>query len=314
MKLGLDKAVLQRMDANSAMGNESSSGAPSALSKQEVENLLKKGAYAAFLDDSDSQKFCEEDIDEILERRTRVIKHSAEGAKGSIFSKASFASGDTDKNLEMDDPLFWDKVAQMAELNIEEPMEEADLLLQLEPRLRKQVHKFGDDEVEGGAYDDNSDEEYGNLADGATKRNAPRDFKIWTPTEKARFERAIMLYGFSSWDKTLRISSLTLDAFARRSEQDLEAVGRQLMRYCLRNNVLEPDLVRDIKNVLGIDPGDVPEESPCKSVEVPDAPYPDATQKQIKEYRSYLIESPPEYREHIDRKGKALLTRIQLVF
>ncbi len=38
-------------------------------------------------DDSDaSSKFCEEDIDQILERRTQVIKMTGE-EKGSTFSK-----------------------------------------------------------------------------------------------------------------------------------------------------------------------------------------------------------------------------------
>lgn len=54
MKLGLDKAVLQRMDNSSANADDPFSEynkTASALSKQEVEALLKKGAYGAFLDD-----------------------------------------------------------------------------------------------------------------------------------------------------------------------------------------------------------------------------------------------------------------------
>ncbi len=55
MKLGLDKAVLQRMDSSSTANTDDPFGeynkTASALSKQEVEALLKKGAYATFLDD-----------------------------------------------------------------------------------------------------------------------------------------------------------------------------------------------------------------------------------------------------------------------
>lgn len=97
MKLGLDKALLQRMDGGDGITDPfaSESSAPSALSKTEVEMLLKKGAYGAFLDDEASTQFCEEDIDEILLRRTQTIRHDSTTEKGSIFSKASFASANT---------------------------------------------------------------------------------------------------------------------------------------------------------------------------------------------------------------------------
>ena len=52
-----------------------------------MEDLLKKGAYGAVMeDDNDGDKFCEEDIDQILKQRTQVIKLE-EGEKGSTFSK-----------------------------------------------------------------------------------------------------------------------------------------------------------------------------------------------------------------------------------
>ena len=52
MKLGLDKAILQRMDAQSAYGgDDADSKSTPQLSKSEIEALLKKGAYGAFLDD-----------------------------------------------------------------------------------------------------------------------------------------------------------------------------------------------------------------------------------------------------------------------
>lgn len=58
-----------------------------ALSKQEVEDLLKRGAYGAIMDeDDDAKKFCEEDIDQILQRRAHTITIES-GVKGSTFSK-----------------------------------------------------------------------------------------------------------------------------------------------------------------------------------------------------------------------------------
>lgn len=59
------------------------------LSKKEVEDLLRKGAYGALMDEEDEgSKFCEEDIDQILQRRTQTITIESEG-KGSTFAKVA---------------------------------------------------------------------------------------------------------------------------------------------------------------------------------------------------------------------------------
>lgn len=61
------------------------------LSKLEVEDLLKKGAYGALMDEEDEgSKFCEEDIDQILQRRTQTITIQSEG-KGSTFAKVEIS-------------------------------------------------------------------------------------------------------------------------------------------------------------------------------------------------------------------------------
>lgn len=60
------------------------------FSKKEIEDLLRKGAYAAIMEEDDEgSKFCEEDIDQILLRRTTTITIESEG-KGSTFAKACF--------------------------------------------------------------------------------------------------------------------------------------------------------------------------------------------------------------------------------
>lgn len=57
------------------------------FSKKEIEDLLRKGAYAAIMEEDDEgSKFCEEDIDQILLRRTTTITIESEG-KGSTFAK-----------------------------------------------------------------------------------------------------------------------------------------------------------------------------------------------------------------------------------
>ena len=84
LKLGLDKAVLK------SMRNADQATPVSQFSKKEVEDLLKRGAYGAVMDDSnEADQFCEEDIDAILKRRTQVIQIESEG-KGSTFSKVQW--------------------------------------------------------------------------------------------------------------------------------------------------------------------------------------------------------------------------------
>uniref|UniRef100_A0A8C8ACH0 Uncharacterized protein n=1 Tax=Otus sunia TaxID=257818 RepID=A0A8C8ACH0_9STRI len=82
LKLGLDKAVLQSMS-----GREGNIAGIQQFSKKEIEDLLRKGAYAAIMEEDDEgSKFCEEDIDQILLRRTTTITIESEG-KGSTFAK-----------------------------------------------------------------------------------------------------------------------------------------------------------------------------------------------------------------------------------
>lgn len=67
-------------------------------------------------DDNAGDQFCEEDIDQILQRRTQVIQLEA-GIKGSKFAKASFTASDTRTDIDIDDPEFWQKWAKKAEVD-----------------------------------------------------------------------------------------------------------------------------------------------------------------------------------------------------
>lgn len=92
MKMGLDQAVLQ--------GIENTGGNKDVMTKEEVEKLLKNGAYDIFKEDKDgsgekeSNDFVSQDIDSILARRAKTIVHENTGSKssaaGGTFSKASF--------------------------------------------------------------------------------------------------------------------------------------------------------------------------------------------------------------------------------
>lgn len=58
--------------------------------KKEIEELLRKGVYGVLMDDDKvGDEFCEEDIDQILQQRIKVIQIELEG-KGLIFVKVSF--------------------------------------------------------------------------------------------------------------------------------------------------------------------------------------------------------------------------------
>ncbi|XP_010775612.1 voltage-dependent T-type calcium channel subunit alpha-1H-like [Notothenia coriiceps] len=71
LKLGLDRAVLQSMTGNKEGNNN---GPVQQFSKKEIEDLLRKGAYAAIMDENDEGNcFCEEDIDQILQRRATFL-------------------------------------------------------------------------------------------------------------------------------------------------------------------------------------------------------------------------------------------------
>lgn len=100
LKLGLDRAVLQKMSYDNKDHK--------MKKKDAVEILLKKGAYGVLMEtDEASRKFCEEDIDQILERRTKIIRHQ-DG--GNVFSKASFQVEE-----EIDDPDFWENLLSKKE-------------------------------------------------------------------------------------------------------------------------------------------------------------------------------------------------------
>ncbi|KAI8331392.1 P-loop containing nucleoside triphosphate hydrolase protein [Chlamydoabsidia padenii] len=307
MKLGLDKAVMQRSNLQPD-GTSGTGTSKNELNKKEIEDLLKKGAYGAMLDDESSAKFCEEDIDQILERRTTVIRHEG-NEKGSVFSKATFSTSSSTgtEAVELDDPDFWEKWAAQANVDTTEAPDENDLIV-FEPRRRKQVQRFGtldEDEDDTLSVNDNaidSDAAYEDENDRSQKRDQPRP---WTLSEKTKFERKLMIFGYGAWDQMATY-------FSRRTSKDLKAVTRSLMRQVLpqvtQNSEEDRKLVEDIEDILETDNQD----------EMVDGntvmPYQGASKKQIAEYKTFLIQAPSDYIEHIERKGRNLLLRIQMLY
>ena len=116
LKMGLDQAVLK--------GFEKGAGSEAGMTKEEVERLLKHGAYDILNEDkagtaeAASNEFMQLDIDAILAGRSRTVVHentgSQSGAAGGTFSKASFqmtkTPGKEKEAVDLDDPNFWAKV------------------------------------------------------------------------------------------------------------------------------------------------------------------------------------------------------------
>ena len=226
LKLGLDKAVLQSM--NTSMGKNVPEKSNS-LTKKEVEDLLKKGAYGALMDDDTAgDKFVEEDIEMILQRRTKTVTQDTSAQKGGSFSKASFASADTE-DIQIDDPEFWQKWAKKAEI---EEIDTKTTLVVDEPRERKSVARFGRNESKlacemraGSDMDSSSGSDYdesgmrrGRSAgkdDGKKKKRGRRsrfdfdedymdddnnvEYGEWTRSELFRIEKAALLFGYVSF-------------------------------------------------------------------------------------------------------------------
>lgn len=170
MKMGLDQAVLQGIEDG---GSESSVSfifdfsfqstfvqinkifvaIKKNLTKEEVEKLLRHGAYDMFQEENEgksekeSNEFIEQDIDTILERRAKTVIHENTGSKssaaGGTFSKATFkglTGNETDQNgtstsadVDIDDPDFWKKMVGEAKF------EDEDIIKSTKKRSRGNV-------------------------------------------------------------------------------------------------------------------------------------------------------------------------------
>nr|XP_018669889.1 chromodomain-helicase-DNA-binding protein 7 isoform X2 [Ciona intestinalis] len=242
LKLGLDKAVLQSISGRQDQIT-SQTTAPQ-LSKTEVEDLLKRGAYGAIMDDDDAaSKFCEEDIDQILDRRAHTVTLES-GEKGSTFSKASFVSNVDQSDISLDDPNFWEKWAKKADLDLQQ-LKDNKLILEI-PRHRKQTRRFGgnsdDAEIfaEIGSESEDSEYESGDeRSEGRSKKSKFRSRaggagggqrKGWGRRDCFRIEKCLLTYGWGRWSAIQtrgRFSGMI-------SHEELEELSRIVLMYCLK--------------------------------------------------------------------------------
>ncbi|XP_057590494.1 chromodomain-helicase-DNA-binding protein 7 isoform X2 [Hippopotamus amphibius kiboko] len=224
LKLGLDKAVLQSMS-----GRENAPNGVQQLSKKEIEDLLRKGAYGALMDEEDEgSKFCEEDIDQILLRRTHTITIESEG-KGSTFAKASFVASGNRTDISLDDPNFWQKWAKKAELDIDALNGRNNLVIDT-PRVRKQTRLYSavkeDELMEFSDLESDSEEKP------CTKPRRPQDrSQGYARSECFRVEKNLLVYGWGRWTDILSHGRYKRQL----SEQDVETICRTILVYCLNH-------------------------------------------------------------------------------
>ncbi|KAM9296277.1 chromodomain-helicase-DNA-binding protein 6 [Gastrophryne carolinensis] len=222
LKLGLDKAVLQDINRK---GN---TNGVQPLSKIEVEDLLRKGAYGALMDEEDEgSKFCEEDIDQILQRRTQTITIQSEG-KGSTFAKASFVSSGNRTDISLDDPNFWQKWAKIAELDTDANNEKDSLVLD-RPRVRKQTkhyNSFEDDELmEFSELESDSEERP------TRSRRLNEKTRRYLRAECFRVEKNLLIFGWGRWKDILTVGRFKWHL----NEKDMEVICRALLVYCVKH-------------------------------------------------------------------------------
>ncbi|CAJ1071406.1 chromodomain-helicase-DNA-binding protein 7 [Xyrichtys novacula] len=224
LKLGLDKAVLQSMS-----GRENANSGVQQLSKKEIEDLLRKGAYGALMDEEDEgSKFCEEDIDQILQRRTHTITIESEG-KGSTFAKASFVATGNRTDISLEDPDFWQKWAKKAELDLDTINGRNTLVIDT-PRVRKQTRHYSsvkeDEMLEFSELESDEDEPSKPLS----KPRRPQDKTQGYPrSECFRVEKNLLVYGWGRWGDILAHGRFKRPL----KESDVETICRALLAYCL---------------------------------------------------------------------------------
>eukprot|EP00546_Thalassionema_frauenfeldii_P003334 CAMPEP_0178934636 /NCGR_PEP_ID=MMETSP0786-20121207/23988_1 /TAXON_ID=186022 /ORGANISM="Thalassionema frauenfeldii, Strain CCMP 1798" /LENGTH=2235 /DNA_ID=CAMNT_0020612471 /DNA_START=60 /DNA_END=6767 /DNA_ORIENTATION=- len=220
MKMGLDQAVLQ--------GFEGSSNQDSALSKDEVEKLLRHGAYDIFNEEktgsteTESNAFVEKDIDWILERRAKRVVHENTGSRsnvaGGTFSKASFKAMKTPDgkkggksevaDVDIDDPDFWKKMVGEAKVD------DAKQLPQ-KKRKRNQANynensfsKALDSEFSDMDSSEDSDDESASSENSRKRRKKEpskwgrKDSQGWKRNDAEKLVKALYSYGYGniSWE------------------------------------------------------------------------------------------------------------------
>ncbi|KAF0870637.1 CHD9 protein, partial [Crocuta crocuta] len=314
LKLGLDKAVLQSMS-----GRESNVGGIQQLSKKEIEDLLRRGAYGAIMEEEDEgSKFCEEDIDQILLCRTKTITIESEG-RGSTFAKASFVASGNRTDISLDDPNFWQKWAKKAEIDIDAISGRNSLVIDT-PRIRKQTRPFSATKDELAELSEAESE-----GDEKPKLRRPCDRSNgYGRTECFRVEKNLLVYGWGRWREIL-----SHGRFKRQlNEHDVEIICRALLAYCLVHyrgdekikgfiwdliTPTEDGQTRELQNHLGLS-APVPRGRKGKKVKTQTSSFDIQKAEWLRKYNPEQLLQDEGYKKHIKHHCNKVLLRVRMLY
>ncbi|RHY34335.1 hypothetical protein DYB32_001021 [Aphanomyces invadans] len=227
LKLGLDRAVLthMRQEQDKESKNAKAMVKSKAQEAQEIDELLKRGAYDVFRDDDEaSEQFCAADIDTLLQRSSQIVEYESQ-ARGS-FSKASFVSAATSDDVDIDDPDFWKKAVGLAEPDV---LDESASLVLSSQRKRTRVARFGTKEV---MSDDDDDDDKDSMTkkdkDGKDLDKPPKleVSREWTVNGRDRLQRALMHFGFGRWE------IIRSQSGGSRTVEEVEMFARSFVLLC----------------------------------------------------------------------------------
>jgi chromodomain-helicase-DNA-binding protein 7 len=148
------------------------------------------------------------------------------GIKGSTFAKASFSSSNNRDDIDWEDPNFWAKWAQKANVDINAA---ENHLIMSEPRARR---KRFEDNYKGLHEGENGSDE-GSDDDGETSRgrgNRGSDFSKSRSGKKRRKDDDDDYVNYNAPDEL----TFNKSEFFKVSEKDIEHIGRTLLLHCIR--------------------------------------------------------------------------------
>ncbi|XP_041376531.1 chromodomain-helicase-DNA-binding protein 8-like isoform X2 [Gigantopelta aegis] len=329
LKLGLDKAVLQ---------SDKSVNPQSQLSKKEIEDLLKKGAYGALMDDDNAgDEFCEEDIDQILQRRTQVIQIESE-TKGSTFAKASFSMSSERSDIDINDPNFWQKWAKKADIDVDEIKGKNNLIIDL-PRRRKQTSRYGNEdgmmEISDVESSSSSDEDGGgrsNRKSSRRKKNKKNDDDVdyageelvkgenYWRSECFKVEKNLLVYGWGRWSEIVAHSH-----FKRALEdKDVKSIAKAILVHSLQFykgderikgfiwDLVSQDNEDQLKNHSGLS-APVPRGRKGKKAKQDNRGYSEELEKANLDFDPDAI-LDHGYKRHLHRHSNKVLLRVRLLY
>uniref|UniRef100_A0A8B9RJA2 Chromodomain helicase DNA binding protein 9 n=1 Tax=Astyanax mexicanus TaxID=7994 RepID=A0A8B9RJA2_ASTMX len=315
LKLGLDKAVLQSMSGR----DNSLGGGGQQLSKKEIEDLLRRGAYGAIMDEEDEgAKFCEEDIDQILQRRTKTITIESEG-RGSTFAKASFVASGNRTDISLDDPNFWDKWAKKAEIDLDSVNGRNSLVIDT-PRVRKQTRPFSatKDELAELSEGESSGDDKPKL------RRTHDRLNSYGRTECFRVEKNLLVYGWGRWRDILQHGRFKKQL----TEKDVEWICRALLAYCLVHyrgddkiksfmwDLIAPSedgRTKELQNHLGLSTP-VPRGRKGKKMKTQSSTFDIQKAEWIRKHNPEHMLSDDGYKKHLKHHCNKVLLRVRMLY